>query len=317
VENLNITGVQKMNNDMMDLALEEVNRILKSDQILVDVPMKDYTSMRVGGKAKIVVLPSAVDEIRELIKSLGKNSIPYYVIGNGTNLIVHDAGYNGVIIKLSENFSSVTVDENIITAKSGASIVSVSNLACENSLSGLEFAAGIPGTVGGAVVMNAGAYDGEMKDVVFEATCVDHTGEIVSLGYDDLQFGYRTSRVQRDSLVVLEAKMRLNEGNMDAIKDKMKELNRRRREKQPLNFPSAGSIFKRPAGHFAGKLIEEAGLRGYQIGGAQVSEKHCGFIINTGTATASDVIELIEYIKKKVFETSGVMLQQEVKILGG
>ncbi|HEY8422051.1 MAG TPA: UDP-N-acetylmuramate dehydrogenase [Thermoclostridium sp.] len=306
-----------MNNDMMDLALEEVNRILKSDQILVDVPMKDYTSMRVGGKAKIVVLPSAVDEIRELIKSLGKNSIPYYVIGNGTNLIVHDAGYNGVIIKLSENFSSVTVDENIITAKSGASIVSVSNLACENSLSGLEFAAGIPGTVGGAVVMNAGAYDGEMKDVVFEATCVDHTGEIVSLGYDDLQFGYRTSRVQRDSLVVLEAKMRLNEGNMDAIKDKMKELNRRRREKQPLNFPSAGSIFKRPAGHFAGKLIEEAGLRGYQIGGAQVSEKHCGFIINTGTATASDVIELIEYIKKKVFETSGVMLQQEVKILGG
>lgn len=317
MENLNITGVQKMNNDMMDLALEEVNRILKSDQILVDVPMKDYTSMRVGGKAKIVVLPSAVDEIRELIKSLGKNSIPYYVIGNGTNLIVHDAGYNGVIIKLSENFSSVTVDENIITAKSGASIVSVSNLACENSLSGLEFAAGIPGTVGGAVVMNAGAYDGEMKDVVFEATCVDHTGEIVSLGYDDLQFGYRTSRVQRDSLVVLEAKMRLNEGNMDAIKDKMKELNRRRREKQPLNFPSAGSIFKRPAGHFAGKLIEEAGLRGYQIGGAQVSEKHCGFIINTGTATASDVIELIEYIKKKVFETSGVMLQQEVKILGG
>jgi len=317
VENLNITGVQKMNNDMMDLALEEVNRILKSDQILVDVPMKDYTSMRVGGKAKIVVLPSAVDEIRELIKSLGKNSIPYYVIGNGTNLIVHDAGYNGVIIKLSENFSSVTVDENIITAKSGASIVSVSNLACENSLSGLEFAAGIPGTVGGAVVMNAGAYDGEMKDVVFEATCVDHTGEIVSLGYDDLQFGYRTSRVQRDSLVVLEAKMRLNEGNMDAIKDKMKELNRRRREKQPLNFPSAVSIFKRPAGHFAGKLIEEAGLRGYQIGGAQVSEKHCGFIINTGTATASDVIELIEYIKKKVFETSGVMLQQEVKILGG
>lgn len=317
MENLNITGVQKMNNDMMDLALEEVNRILKSDQILVDVPMKDYTSMRVGGKAKIVVLPSAVDEIRELIKSLGKNSIPYYVIGNGTNLIVHDAGYNGVIIKLSENFSSVTVDENIITAKSGASIVSVSNLACENSLSGLEFAAGIPGTVGGAVVMNAGAYDGEMKDVVFEATCVDHTGEIVSFGYDDLQFGYRTSRVQRDSLVVLEAKMRLNEGNMDAIKDKMKELNRRRREKQPLNFPSAGSIFKRPAGHFAGKLIEEAGLRGYQIGGAQVSEKHCGFIINTGTATASDVIELIEYIKKKVFETSGVMLQQEVKILGG
>lgn len=317
MENLDIARVAKLNNGMMDAVLKEMNGILEGDRILTDVPMKDHTSMRVGGNAKIVVLPSSVDEIREIIRYLGRNSIPFYVIGNGTNLIVRDSGYNGVIIKLSDNFSSVTVNENIITAKSGASIVSVSNTACEKSLSGLEFAAGIPGTVGGAVVMNAGAYDGEMKDVVFEVTCLDHAGDMVSLRNDDLEFGYRTSRMQNDSLVVLEVSMRLNEGNRDSIRDKMKELNRRRREKQPLNHPSAGSIFKRPEGYFAGKLIEEAGLRGFRIGGAQVSEKHCGFIINTGTATASDVIELIEYIKKKVFETSGVMLQQEVKILGG
>lgn len=306
-----------MNDDMIEVALKEMRRILNDDQILLDVPMKEHTSMRVGGKAKMLVLPSSVSEILETVKYLYENNIPYYVIGNGTNLIVHDSGYSGVIIKISDNFSSVAIDENIITAKSGASIVSVSNMACENSLSGLEFAAGIPGTVGGAVVMNAGAYDGEMKDVVFETTCIDNAANVVGLSFDDMQFGYRTSRMQKDNLVVLEVKMRLQGGNKDEIREKMKDLNKRRREKQPLNFPSAGSIFKRPEGYFAGKLIEEAGLRGYQIGGAQVSEKHCGFIINTGTATASDVIELIEFIKKRVYETSGVMLQQEVKILGG
>lgn len=306
-----------MKDDMTDAVLKEIKRIIDEKRILIDVPMKEHTSMRVGGKAKMLLLPENTDEITETVRYLSENEIPYYVIGNGTNLIVSDSGYNGVIIKLSDNFSSVTVNDNIITAKAGAPIVSVSNLACENSLSGLEFAAGIPGTVGGAAVMNAGAYGGEMKDVVFEAVCIDGNANMVRLVSDDLRFGYRKSRMQDDNLMVLEVKMRLKEGNRDEIREKMKELNRRRREKQPLNFPSAGSIFKRPEGHYAGKLIEEAGLRGYRIGGAQVSEKHCGFIVNTGTASAADVIELIEFIKKRVFETSGVMLQQEVKILGG
>ncbi|ANX00016.1 UDP-N-acetylenolpyruvoylglucosamine reductase [Thermoclostridium stercorarium subsp. thermolacticum DSM 2910] len=298
-------------------AMNEIRKILKDEQILLDVPMKEHTSMRVGGKAKMMLLPSGVEEIRDVIKYLNENNVPYYVIGNGTNLIVHDTGYDGVIIKLSDNFSSTSVEEDIITAKSGAPLVLVSNLACDHSLSGLEFAAGIPGTVGGAVTMNAGAYDGEMKDVVLEVTCLDKDANLVHLCAEELQFGYRTSRIQTESLIVLEVKMRLSGGNRDEIRDKMRELNRRRREKQPLNFPSAGSIFKRPEGYYAGKLIEEAGLRGFQIGGARVSDKHCGFIINTGTATAADVIELIEFIKKRVFETSGVMLQQEVKILGG
>lgn len=317
VGNLDITEGLDMDSDMVMDVVKELNRIIADDQILLDVPMKDYTSMRVGGNAKVLVLPSTVSEIAEIIKLLNNYIIPYYVIGNGTNLIFSDYGYNGVIIKLSDNFSSMTVDGNVITSRSGASIVSVSNLACENSLSGLEFAAGIPGTVGGAVVMNAGAYDGEMKDVVFETTCIDNAAGIVRLGCEDMQFGYRTSRMQKENLIVLEVKMRLREGNKDEIRSKMKELNRRRREKQPLNYPSSGSIFKRPAGHYAGKLIEDAGLKGYRIGGAQVSDKHCGFIINTGTATASDVIELIELVKRRVFETSGVILHQEVKILGG
>jgi len=306
-----------MSDDMIITVISDIKKILNEKQVLVDVPMKEHTSMRVGGNAKVLVLPSCTDEIIETVKYLCENKIPYVVVGNGTNLIVSDSGYNGVIIKLSDNYSSVSVNDNIITAEAGASLVSVSNLACEHSLSGLEFAAGIPGTVGGAAVMNAGAYDGEMKDVVFEVTCIDRNARIVRLCNEELQFGYRTSRMQKESLVVLEVKMMLKKGDKEEIRNKMKELNRRRREKQPLNYPSSGSIFKRPEGYYAGKLIEEAGLRGYRIGGAQVSEKHCGFIINTGTASATDVIELIEYIKKKVYETSGVMLQQEVKILGG
>lgn len=306
-----------MNEDMVAEVLKEMNSILGNEQILINVPMKDHTSMRVGGNAKMLVLPSKASQVKEVVKYLCEINIPYYVIGNGTNVIVCDSGFDGVIIKISDNFSSIEIDQNIINAKSGASIVSVSNFACQNSLSGLEFAAGIPGSVGGAVVMNAGAYDGEMKDVVIEATCINNAADEVQLCSEELQFGYRTSRMQKDNLLVLAVKMRLNEGNKNEIKEKMKQLNNRRRAKQPLNLPSSGSVFKRPVGYYAGKLIEDAGLKGYKIGGAQVSEKHCGFIVNTGTASATDVIELIEYVKKKVFENSGVMLQQEVKILGG
>lgn len=301
----------------MDSIYEEIKTILKPEQILVDTPMKEHSSMRVGGAAKILVLPSSMEEIIQMKKALIRYAVPHVIIGNGTNLIVSDNGYPGVIIKLAENFSEITVNENEILAQAGISLAATANTAWKNGLTGLEFASGIPGNVGGAVFMNAGAYGGEMKDVVVETTCMDDTGELLTLRGEEHEFGYRTSRFQKLGLTVLAVKMKLEKGEPDRIKEKMQTLNACRREKQPLNLPSAGSVFKRPPGYFAGKLIEDAGLRGYRIGGAQVSEKHCGFIVNTGNATALDVIRLIQTIKDKVFENSGVMLQEEVKILGG
>lgn len=295
----------------------QLRRILKPQQILTHVPMKDHTSMRVGGMAEMLVLPSSVKEIRDVITALKEAHIPHVIIGNGTNLIVSDNGYFGVIIKLADNFSEITVNGNILIVQAGASIAAVANAALKNALTGLEFAAGIPGTTGGAVAMNAGAYDGEMKDVVIETTSINTAGEIVTLKGAEHDFGYRKSIFQKQDMTVLEVKMRLEKGGQDKIKEKMQALNSRRREKQPLNLPSAGSVFKRPEGHYAGQLIENAGLRGFRIGGAQVSEKHCGFIVNTGDATAADIIALIRWVQKKVFQSSGVMLEMEVKILGG
>jgi len=279
--------------------------------------MKEHTSMRVGGKAAVLVLPSCAEEIGEVVKALKEDDVPHAVMGNGTNLIVSDNGYSGVIIKLADNFSAISVAEDEIIAQAGASLAAVSNAAWKAGLTGLEFASGIPGTIGGAVAMNAGAYDGEMKDVVIQTTCLDENSEIVHLNGEQHEFGYRKSAVQKNRLLVLETAMKLHKGDPEKIKEKMQCLNARRRERQPLNLPSAGSIFKRPPDHFAGKLIEEAGLRGYRIGGAQVSDKHCGFIVNTGDATAADIIALIQLVKEKVFQNSGVMLEEEVKVLGG
>lgn len=302
---------------MMEQILKILGTILKPHQILINVPMKEHTSMRVGGTAAILLLPSSIQEIRQITQVLQQAHFPCFVMGNGTNLIFPDAGYPGAIIKLSDNFSNITVEGDRITAQAGASLAAVANAAWKNSLTGLEFASGIPGTTGGAVVMNAGAYDGEMKDVVIQTVSMDESGELVCRKGDEHNFGYRKSCFQKNGAVVLEVTMQLQQGDADQIKEKMQSLNARRREKQPLNMPSAGSIFKRPPGHFAGKLIEEAGLRGFRIGGAQVSEKHCGFIVNTGDATAADIIALIQWVKDKVFQTSGVMLEEEVKILGG
>ncbi len=306
-----------MQKERWNFLLQQIRNLLKENQILTHVPMKDYTSMHVGGIVKMLLLPSRKEEIGEIKKLLHHLDIPHYVVGNGTNLVVADEGYSGVIIKLSDNFSDIFVCGNEMTALSGASMASLSNSAMRESLSGLEFASGIPGTVGGAVAMNAGAYDGEMKNVVIETTCIDGAGETVILRGAEHKFGYRTSHIQKSKLIVLEVKMRLIKGETKQIQAKMQELNRRRREKQPLNLPSAGSAFKRPAGYYAAKLIEDAGLKGYRIGGAQVSVKHCGFIVNTGDATATDVIQLMEYVKKRVFQNSGVMLEQEIRVLGG
>jgi len=305
---------------MNDITAENVRflkELLKPHQILANVPMKEHTSMRVGGEADIMVLPSSKQEIVEVKRYLQKSGVPHFVMGNGTNLIVMDSGYKGVIIKISGNYSNITAELDEITVQAGANISAVSNMACKNSLSGLEFAEGIPGTVGGAVAMNAGAYDGEMKNVVSETVCMNEEAEEIVLRGTEHEFGYRTSRIQKERLIVLDVKMKLQKGDPVAISEKMRRFNQLRREKQPLSLPSAGSVFKRPEGFFAGKLIQDAGLRGFRIGGAQVSEKHCGFIVNTGGATASDIINLIRHIQDTVYRRAGVMLEPEVRILGG
>lgn len=285
--------------------------------ILSDVSMKDYTTMKVGGIADFMVLADSVENIQKSVSLLYSLNVPYIIMGNGSNLVFSDQGYHGVIIKIGSGFSKTEVKEDIITAEAGASLTSVANLAMENSLSGLEFAYGIPGTIGGAAYMNAGAYGGEMKQVIIETLCIDKEGQYITLRGEEHNFSYRHSRIQNDELVCLKVKLKLNKADKEGIKAKMCELSAKRREKQPLSFPSAGSIFKRPPDSFAGKLIDECGLRGYRIGGAQISDKHCGFIINTGNATASDVLALIKHVQETVYNNFGKSLELEVKIIGG
>ncbi len=301
----------------MDNVYNQLINILQPQQLLTQVSMKEHTSMRVGGEAAMLVLPYSAAEIEQVLHVLLRAHVPHTIMGNGTNLIVSDNGYSGVILKLADNFAAIRVCGNQITAQSGASLAAVSNAAWRAGLTGFEFASGIPGTIGGAVAMNAGAYDGEMKDVVLKTTAMDENGEIIHLSREEHEFSYRKSFIQKQKLIVLETTIQLEAGEADKIKEKMQSLNARRREKQPLNLPSAGSVFKRPPDNFAGRLIEQAGLRGFRIGGAQVSDKHCGFIVNIGDATAADVIALIKWVKDKVYESSGVMLEEEVKILGG
>ena len=291
--------------------------IFPHDAILSGVSMKDYTTMKVGGKADYMVLADSIENIQKCVSHLSSLNVPFLIMGNGSNLVFTDNGYHGVIIRIGPAISKTEVDGEIITAEAGALLSSVANLAMENSLTGLEFAFGIPGTIGGAAYMNAGAYDGEMKQVIIESLCIDKEGRYITLRGDEHNFSYRHSRMQDEDLICLKVKLKLNRGNKEEIKAKMAELSARRREKQPLTYPSAGSIFKRPPGAFAGKLIDDCGLRGYRIGGAQVSDKHCGFIINTGNATASDVLALIKHVQETVYKNFGKLLELEVKIIGG
>ena len=293
---------------------ELLKTVLNEKSIICDAPMQKHTSFKIGGNADFVVLPESVDEIKNLIKLLKENKIRYTVIGNGSNLLVDDKGIRGVVVKLAKNFSKITCEDNAITSQSGALLSKLANVALENSLTGLEFASGIPGTLGGAVVMNAGAYGGEMKDVVVKTTYIDKDGDIKTVEGDGHGFGYRKSVFGADD-IILESVLTLSEGKKEEISAKMNELNGQRKLKQPLEFASAGSTFKRPEGYFAGKLIEDAGLKGYKIGGAQVSQKHSGFVINDGTATSEDVLKLIEYIQKTVYEKFGVNLETEVRYI--
>lgn len=291
-----------------------LKNILNEKSILCDEPMKNHTSFKIGGNADFVVLPESVEEVAMVVSALKENGIRYTVMGNGSNLLVDDAGLRGVVIKLARNFSGAIVEGNTISAESGILLSKLSNIALANSLTGLEFASGIPGTLGGAVIMNAGAYGGEMKDVVVKTVYLDSNGEIKSVEGADHGFGYRKSMFTSKD-VVLHSTLVLSQGNKDEIKDKMSELNSQRKAKQPLEFPSAGSAFKRPEGYFAGKLIQDAGLKGYKIGGASVSEKHSGFIISDGSATCSDVLALIDHIQKEVFRQFSVELESEIRYI--
>ncbi len=297
-------------------AAVHLERDLGLKRVFVNEPMSRHTSFRVGGPADILVVPETIGEIKKVLSYAADNNYPLYIMGNGTNLIVRDKGIRGIVLKILDNLSSVTVKNDIIEAGAGILLSKLSNIAVNEGLTGLEFACGIPGTLGGALVMNAGAYGGQMSDVTDSTEYMSMDGEIRTLGKDHHNFGYRTSFFSKGGYIVLKCCLKLVRGKKEEIRDRMRTLNTQRLEKQPLSFPSAGSIFKRPEGHFTGKLIEDAGLRGFSFGGAQVSEKHTGFIINKGKATAGDILELIQIVTDRVKSRFGVELETEVRIIG-
>lgn len=295
---------------------EKLSRIIDKKNIYINEPMKKHTTFRVGGPADYFVLPTEVSQIINCIQLCKEEQIPYFILGNGSNLLVSDKGYRGVVIQIYKNMNHIQIDGRKIKAQAGALLSQIAKKALDAGLSGFEFASGIPGTLGGAAVMNAGAYGGEMKDILTSVTVLDENGQILHLEAKDLQLGYRTSIIKEKGYVVLEVELELQMGDPTQIQKRMEELKGQRVTKQPLEFPSAGSTFKRPVGYFAGKLIQDAGLRGYRVGDAQVAEKHCGFVINRGEATAAEIIQLIKDVQKKVYEEFQVELETEVKFLG-
>ena len=297
--------------------IERISQFVPKENILEKELMSRHTTFKVGGPCFILVKIDEVSQLKELLPYLVEEKIPYFFLGNGSNLLVSDKGYEGVVITFSKKLAEdVTVDGDKIVAGGGVLLSKVAKCALDESLTGFEFAAGIPGTVGGAMVMNAGAYDGEMKQIVENVEVIDKAGNLRVLSCEEMEFGYRTSILKREPFIVTKTTFKLNKGDKNVIKGKMDDLAARRRDKQPLEFPSAGSTFKRPEGHFAGKLIMDAGLRGYQVGGARVSDKHCGFVVNVGDATATDVHNLMEDVIKKVQEEFQVTLEPEVIRLG-
>ena len=290
--------------------------LLGEDRVFTEELMSQHTTFKIGGPADYFLVPEKSEDVGAIVRLCKKEGIPYFILGNGSNLLVGDGGYRGVVIQIYKNMSAVKTEGTTITAQAGALLSAVAAAAKNASLTGFEFAGGIPGTIGGAAVMNAGAYGGEMKDVLCEVTVMDKEGEIFSLPAEKLELGYRTSVIKKAGYIVLEAKIQLKEGDQEAIRETMKDLTIRRTTKQPLEYPSAGSTFKRPEGYFAGKLIQDAGLKGYTVGGAQVSEKHSGFVVNRGGATAEEVAFLIKQVQKKVMKQFNVMMQPEVRFVG-
>jgi UDP-N-acetylmuramate dehydrogenase len=294
----------------------ELENLLPEGCLFFDEPMKKHTSFRIGGQAEILVLPQTNSQIIAVIDYARRQQIPYIIMGNGTNLLVKDGGIRGIVIKLAKNFGRISLKGQEMNAQAGASLNGAAELACRKGLKGLEFAAGIPGTFGGAVSMNAGAYDGEMKDVITSATVLKQDNAIEVWSAEELGFAYRKSRVITEGAVLLEVTLHLEKDDPAKIRERMNHLLSLRKAKQPLQYPSAGSTFKRPPGHYAGALIEKAGLKGFRIGDAQVSPLHAGFIINLGNATARDVIRLIEAIQEAVLTQFGILLEPEVRIVG-
>ena len=295
---------------------DKLNNVIAKDSILIDEPMSRHTTFRVGGPADFFVTPKAKEEVRDVVRICKEAGMPYYIIGNGSNLLVSDAGYRGVIVQIYKEMNEVKVEGDLVKAQAGALLSGIAAKALGAELSGFEFASGIPGTIGGACVMNAGAYGGEIKDVLIDATVLTAEGELKTVTRDELDLSYRHSIVQEKGYIVLSARFRLTPKPKDEIKSYMAELRTKRVEKQPLEYPSAGSTFKRPEGYFAGKLIMDAGLRGYSVGDAQVSQKHCGFVVNKGEATAADVLTLIKDVQETVLKQFGVKLEPEVKMIG-
>lgn len=300
----------------MDTVVEALRLKLGEDAVALAEPMSGHTTFRTGGPADIFIMPKSLEEVKASIEILQKHHIPILVIGNGSNLLVSDKGIRGAVLHIGGRMSEISVDGETIYAQGGVLLSTLSAKAAENSLTGLEFASGIPGSLGGAVTMNAGAYGGEMKDVLVSADVLTKELEVKTILAEDLHLSYRHSVLPEKEYILLNATLRLKKGNLDEIRNKMKELGEQRREKQPLQFPSAGSTFKRPEGYFAGKLIQDADLKGKSIGGAQVSEKHAGFVINKGNATTQDILDLISFCQQTVFDKFGVSLETEVKIVG-
>ena len=301
---------------MMQEFCHKLKNVITKGTVLTEEPMRMHTSFQIGGPAEIFVQPATGAEVCQAIRLAKEEQIPFFVVGNGSNLLVSDDGFRGMIVQIGRNLQEISVEDNVIYAQAGALLSRVARTALEHGLTGMEFAAGIPGSLGGAVAMNAGAYGGEMKDILTDAEVLTPDGEIKILSLEELDLSYRHSCIFDEDYIVLSVHLQLEQGDTTVIRNRMDELARARREKQPLEYPSAGSTFKRPEGYFAGALIQEAGLKGYTVGGAQVSEKHSGFVVNRGGATAEEVLFLIKQVQKKVKSRFGVTMEPEVRMVG-
>lgn len=299
-----------------ELVYNDLIKIVDEENVKIDEPMKKHISFRVGGPADILVRPKSEEQLSKVLKYINKNEIPYLIKGNGSNLLVKDGGIRGVVIEFGDNFNNFEIEGTTIKAQSGVLLAVLGKAALRESLTGFECISGIPGSLGGGLAMNAGAYGGEIKSIVKSVRVMTPQGEILEFTNEEMEFGYRKSRLTNSNYIVLSAVLELKKGNYDEIKAFMAELTNKRTSKQPLNLPSAGSTFKRPEGYFAGKLIDDCGLRGLTLRGAQVSEKHCGFVVNVGEATAKDILDLMYIVKSTVLNKFGITLEEEVKILG-
>ena len=296
--------------------VQKCQAFIEPNRFRLDEPMKLHTTFKIGGPADCLIFPASMEETEKVLALVNEYKLPLTILGNGSNVLVQDKGIRGVVVKFARPMAKIRHEGTRIIAGAGALLKDVSEAAAQSSLTGLEFACGIPGSIGGAIFMNAGAYDGEMAQVIAWVDCLDETGAPHRLAGDDLALGYRTSCFTQRPWLITGARLTLTPGDPAAIRAKMADLAQRRRAKQPLEYPSAGSTFKRPPGHFAGGLIEQCGLKGYQIGGAQVSEKHAGFVINTGGATCQDILDLIHHVRQVVRDQTGVLLEPEVRLLG-